>query len=132
MSALEEFAGHVASLFKVSCRFICRQPVLVEDNAAATHLYRIAQEAVTNALKHARARRIRIGLSSTLERVVLSVSNDGKVFRKPMRQGKGLGLRIMNHRAELMGGALVFRRKVSGENEVLCTVPKTNGSNTLG
>ena len=132
MSALEEFAIHVASMFKVSCCYDCRKPVLVQDNATATHLYRIAQEAVTNALKHGRARRIKIGLFSTLERIVLTVSNDGTAFRKAMRNGKGLGLRIMMHRAELIGGALVFRRKTRGGNEVQCTVPKIHRSSMAG
>jgi signal transduction histidine kinase len=128
MSALEEFAVHVASLFRVSCRFVCRQPAFVQDNATATHLYRIAQEAVTNALKHGRAQRIRIGLFSTMDRIVLTVRNDGTVISKAMRNRKGLGLRIMNHRAEQIGGTLVFRRSSKGENEVRCTVPRRDGS----
>ena len=132
MSALEDFADNVASLFKVSCRFVCRQPVLIEDNAAATNLYRIAQEAVTNALKHGRARRIRIGLSSTPERIVLMVSNNGVPLTKAAPQRKGLGLRIMNHRAEMIGGTLVFQRPAAGGTEVVCTVPRTDGSNARG
>jgi PAS domain S-box-containing protein len=123
MSALEDMANNISDLFKVSCRFNCPEPVLIEDNAAATHLYRIAQEAVTNALKHGRAQRIGIKLSSTPQRITLSVSDNGLGFKKPLGRQSGLGLRIMNHRADNLGGTLVVRGKSGGGSEVICTIP---------
>src|SRR5262249_1883067 len=62
MSALQELASNTEKIFSVACRLDCRTPVLVEDHAAATHLFRIAQEAVSNAIKHGKARRIAIHL----------------------------------------------------------------------
>ncbi len=123
MSALENLAANTADLFKVSCQFECRQPVLIADNDAATHLYRIAQEAVTNAVKHGRAGRIKIALSSNPERIVLGVSNNGVGFSRNGPARDGLGLRIMDYRAERIGGALVFRKRRRGQTEVVCTVP---------
>jgi PAS domain S-box-containing protein len=62
MSALQELATTVSKLFQVDCRFECAEPMLVNDNTAATHLYRIAQEAINNAIKHGKATRILIRL----------------------------------------------------------------------
>ena len=91
VSAFEDLAANVTDLFKVSCRFECRQPALIEDNAAPTHLNRIAQEAVTNSIKHGRAQQIKIGLSSTSERIVLTISDNGVGFKKLAKPGKGFG-----------------------------------------
>ena len=62
MSALEELGTSATSMFRVHCTFCCPSPVLISDNAVATHMFRIAQEAVTNAVKHGRARHIGIEL----------------------------------------------------------------------
>ena len=126
MSALEDLAARVTDLFKVTCEFECPETVLVEDNTMATHLYRIAQEAVTNALKHGRAQRIKIGLFSTPERVILEVDDDGIGLRSE-RHSKGLGLRIMNHRAGMIGGHFVVQKKSDGGSVAICTVQIQNG-----
>jgi PAS domain S-box-containing protein len=130
MSALEEMTSQVSDLFKVSCRFDCPQPVLITDNAMATHLFRIAQEAVTNSIKHGRARKIKIGLSATSRRIVLTVGDNGAGLKKSVGRRKGLGLRIMRHRAEMMGGTLEVQRNDEGGADVICTVDKTNMQNT--
>jgi hypothetical protein len=126
MSALEELTASVTELFKVSCTFECLQPVFVADNTMATHLYRIAQEGVTNALKHGRARKIKIGLSETPERIVLAVGDDGVGFKKTRRKKKGLGMRIMSYRAGMIGGTLVLQKKANGGTDLICTVENTN------
>ena len=77
MTALKTLADRTKSLFQIKCRFICPRPVLVGDNAAATHLYRIAQEAITNAIKHGRPGLIKISLSETPGRISLAVKDDG-------------------------------------------------------
>jgi signal transduction histidine kinase len=126
MSALDQMASQVSDLFKVSCRFECVQPVLVKDNAMATHLFRIAQEAVTNSIKHGRAQEIKIGLSGNSRRIVLTVGDNGAGLKKSEARRKGLGLRIMKHRAEVMGGALRVQKNNEGGVDVVCTVDKTN------
>jgi PAS domain S-box-containing protein len=122
MAALQGLADNVAELSKVSCRFVCAQPVTVEDPARATHLYRIAQEAVTNALKHGRANRIVIGLSSSAERLVLRVRDNGRGIKDSARKTAGLGLRIMSHRAGMIGGSMEVRRWPRKGTEAICTV----------
>ena len=64
MSALQLWAGEVEDLFGISCRFECETAVLIHDDAMATHLYHIAQEAVNNAIKHGRTRNVLIRLSA--------------------------------------------------------------------
>jgi PAS domain S-box-containing protein len=123
MSALEDLAGRITDLFKVSCQFECPQPVTIEDNTQATHLYRIAQEAVTNSLKHGRAQQIRIGLFSTPERITLAVDDDGAGFKPGERHSKGLGLRIMTHRAGMIGGSFSVQKRAGGGTVAICTVP---------
>ncbi len=127
MSALDDLAARVTDLFKVSCRFNCPQPVFVNDNTMATHLYRIAQEAVTNSVKHGHAQHIKIGLSSTPERIILAVSDDGVGFKRGGQPSKGLGLRIMNHRAGMIGGNFVLRKKTGRGTVAVCTVPISDG-----
>ena len=124
MSALEDLAAHVTDLFKVSCRFECSRPVLIEDNAAATHFYRIAQEAVTNAIKHGRARNIKIELSSTSKQIILTISDDGAGFKPGAKGESGLGLRIMNHRAGILGATLTIKNKHDVGTELVCTMEK--------
>ncbi len=130
MSALEDLAARVTDQFKVSCRFECPRPVLIEDNNVATHLYRIAQEATTNAIKHGRAQRIEIRLSSVPERITLAVSDDGVGIKSGERRQKGMGLRIMNHRASMIGGTVVVQKQRGGGTEVVCTVRMNGGVNT--
>jgi PAS domain S-box-containing protein len=128
MVALEELAGSATELFKVTCRFNCPKPVLIEDFTAATHLFRIAQEAVANAIKHGRARQIEILLSLTSGRMVLTVRDDGEgvpSMEKLVRQQKGIGLRIMRYRAGKIGADLEFQRNDSGGIDVICSMPTT-------
>jgi len=125
MSALEDMALRVTDLFKVRCVFECPEPVWIEDNPAATHLYRIAQEAVTNSVKHGRARNIRIGLSLTSGKVTLKISDDGVGFQKSGVRKRGIGLRIMEYRAGMIGATLVVQPNGAGV-DVICTWKNQN------
>jgi PAS domain S-box-containing protein len=121
--ALRELAMQTTDLFRVNCRFSCRKPVAVEGPSLAGHLYRIAQEAVNNALKHAKPRGIGIRLHCSRGNVMLAVADDGKGigFLSPTRQG--LGLHIMQYRANLIGGTLTVQPRHGGGTEVICTAP---------
>src|SRR6185295_4557424 len=77
VAALEELARKVESLFQVTCLFVCDGPCEVHDNLVATHLYRIAQEAISNAVKHGKARTVMIDLAVTGDELRLSVRDDG-------------------------------------------------------
>lgn len=124
MAALRGLAENASQLFKTRCGFRCPKAVLISDNAAATHLYRIAQEAVTNAIRHGRAQRIEIVLSSTTREVKLAVRDTGLGIghKKPRREG--LGLRIMDYRAQVIGGTVRVSRRPAGGTQVLCVLPR--------
>jgi PAS domain S-box-containing protein len=122
MQTLKELARNTRELFQVDCRFECRSPVLIHRHSAASHLYRIAQEAVNNALKHAKPTRIRIQLAATPQRIVLGIRNNGKGIRRQSSRSTGLGLHIMQNRASAIGGFLEVRRLLEGGTEVVCTV----------
>ena len=121
MSALEELAAGTEKIFRVKCAFRCPAPVPVHDNAVATHLYRIAQEAVSNALKHGKASAIEIGLVQTPDRIHLRVTDNGCGLPVESPRRGGMGLRIMQYRAGMIGGSLAVRKDAGGGATVVCT-----------
>ena len=123
MSALEELASNVSAMFRVKCAFHCPAPVLISDNVAATHLFRIAQEAVSNAIKHGRARKIEVELVEEKGKLVLSIRDDGRGLQASPPQGRGMGLRIMKYRAETLGGSLSVANNNGKGAVVTCSAP---------
>jgi signal transduction histidine kinase len=73
------------------------------SEASASHLYRIAQEALTNAARHARASLVRIALAVSRKRVVLEISDNGVGIGMNRRAASGMGLKIMKYRASMIG-----------------------------
>ena len=122
--ALEELAARTKKLFHVDCRFRCDSPVRFQDEASQTHLYRIAQEAVGNAIKRGKATRIDLRLRETGDQIILSVRDNGVGFPNSMDGRKGLGLRIMQYRAGVIRGALSLRKNLKGGAAVICSIPK--------
>lgn len=123
VSALETLASNSERILEVKCRFSCETPVSVNDLVEAKQLYRIAQEAVTNAAKHGKAKEISIDLHSKEDSFVLSISNDGQDFTPSFRLKNGLGLKIMEYRAALIGGVLDISKGTENGTVVTCTVP---------
>lgn len=122
-SALQELALNTGKIFGVACRLDCDPPVSVADHAVATHLFRLAQEAVANAIKHGRAKRISIQLTGDRGRVILKVDDDGTGFPAEIFKSKGMGLRIMQSRVGMMDGTLSIERNPAGGACVICSVP---------
>lgn len=122
MSALHELAGAVQDMFQVQCTFRCARPVLIRENATATNLFRIAQEAVSNAIKHGRATEIEISLTASPERVLLSIKDNGIGIASDRPSSNGMGLRIMNRRAAVSGGKLSIQRNETGGTTAVCTI----------
>jgi len=86
-------------------------------------LYRIAQENVHNAAKHAKAKQLVIGLARTDGQVILTVKDDGKGLRKDFDKSQGMGQKIMRHRAETIGATLDIRNHPKGGVIMTCTLP---------
>ncbi|MEO6785718.1 MAG: sensor histidine kinase [Chthoniobacteraceae bacterium] len=122
MHALHALADTTTRSGGVRCVFECPAPVLVPDAELAGQLYRIAQEAVNNALKHAAPGEIRIGLERSDGRLSIEVDDDGPGFPEPLPAGDGIGLRVMKHRAQMIGGTLEIGPHPAGGTRVTCLV----------
>lgn len=121
MSALQELCASTSEICRIQCSFDCPEPVMIENNQSATNLYRIAQEAVNNAVKHGRPKKIQVRLGRTGEgECFLAIADDGAGLPKnEMRQG--MGLQIMKHRAATLGGRLEIVSAPGSGTEVRCT-----------
>jgi signal transduction histidine kinase len=123
-SALQELATTTQNLFGVSCTLEYEEGVEVENPEVAVHIYRIAQEAVTNAVKHGRTKNIQIQIAYNKDKSVLTVENDGIDFPKEFEaRGTGMGLQIMDHRVDIIGGTFDITKRPKGGTIMTCTFP---------
>jgi PAS domain S-box-containing protein len=123
ISALKRWSAEVQDLFHISCRLRADESVLIYDADVSTHLYRIAQEAVNNAIRHGEAKNIVITLSAKKGVGSLSIENDGSSLQQGATRHSGMGMQIMNYRARMIGGVLkVESGEVDGVT-VTCRFP---------
>jgi PAS domain S-box-containing protein len=123
MAGLQELAANTEKIFRVGCRFKCASPVPVKDSAVATHLFRIAQEAVSNAVKHGKATQVLIQLHAEPRgKIVLRVNDNGGGFPPTPPRQKGMGLQIMQSRAGMIGGTLAVANHAGGGASIVCSV----------
>jgi signal transduction histidine kinase len=118
--ALQALAADTSQDFGVACTAECAESVRVGDLDVGRQLYRIAREAVHNAVKHGRPRRITIRLVADRVRGHLAVANDGQGFARPLQPG-GIGLDLMRYRAGVIGGRLEIRPAEAGGTVVTCS-----------
>jgi signal transduction histidine kinase len=126
MVALHDLAVHTSQV--VRCTFRCEERIMMPESDTALNLYRIAQEAVNNAVKHARAARITISLERTDAGVRLRVVDNGRgipspASRKRRRRTGGMGLHIMRYRARTMGGILQIKDRRPHGTDIICLLP---------
>jgi signal transduction histidine kinase len=103
--------------------FECPESVQAPDAEVAGHLYRIAQEAVNNALKHAAPSEIRIALEHRAGAILLEVEDDGEGFADASATHGGIGLRVMRYRARMIGSVLEIGSPPTGGTRISCRVP---------
>jgi signal transduction histidine kinase len=124
MAALRELAQGTERIFRVSCPFRCERPVQVMDNKIAIQLFRIAQEAVANAIKHSHADRIEISLNLENEQLTLTIRDNGIGIPDNISGRRtGMGLLTMSHRARMVGGSFAAIADEHGGTLVHCSVP---------
>lgn len=131
-TALGELAASTTERHGLACSFESATPLEIGDSVAATHLYRIAQEAVGNAVKHARASAVSIKLASDERALRLEIGDDGVGVADDAQHTGGLGLRIMDYRCALIGGNLTVGRRDGGGTLVVCVVPRGDGPRAAG
>lgn len=118
MSALHELVAR--SHGSISCRMRCERMVPITDNGVALHLYRIAQEAVANALKHSGARSITLSLRLRQDLLSLSVADDGCGLPEVIPISEGMGLRLMKYRADVIGADFSIRKRKGHGTRMTC------------
>lgn len=123
-TALQQLAGNIEGLFGVSARVECSHSIELQDKAVATHLYRIAQEATTNAIKHGKAQDILLKVTQHNGVISLQIQDDGIGFSRRKSKSKGMGLRVMQYRARIIGGTLEIERGPKGGMVVKCSLEK--------
>jgi len=122
-AAFQELAASITKLTKVRCVFESDSRVLVRDASTATHLYRLAQEAVSNAIRHGKARRIDISLANRNDLIILAVEDDGVGLPETWQTNQGLGTRIMAHRAAMIDASFSIEPNPTGGTLVKCSLP---------
>jgi PAS domain S-box-containing protein len=124
MAALTDLARGTQQIFRITCQVHCDPPVEVEDNLLAVQLYRIAQEAMSNAVKHSQARRIDVTLSESPGGLRLTIGDNGKgIPDHSPGIGTGMGLLTMSRRARMIGGDLTVETHPQGGTLVTCSIP---------
>jgi signal transduction histidine kinase len=112
MQGLKDLAQSSSRLYDVECTFSCPRPISISNQDVALHVFRIAQEAIHNAVNHGKPNRVSVELRKREKLIELVVTNDGLDFKKvrTSRRG-GLGLHIMNYRANVLHGDLTIKRR---------------------
>ena len=122
VSALEKLSREIEQAFDRGSTFTCSSPALSFELAAALHLYRLAQEAIHNAIHHSQAQRIDVDLRCVGSELCLTVRDDGKGFVVHAPGRTGMGLRIMEYRCQAVGGELEISSRPNGGTEIRCIV----------
>jgi signal transduction histidine kinase len=123
MIAIEQLAANTQKLFQVPCVMRYDQPVSINNESAAIQLYRIAQEAITNAVKHARPGQIEVRLGKSGNEITMTVKDDGVGISENPEEKSGIGFQIMKHRADMIGATLDIQSEINKGTIVTCTFP---------
>ena len=129
--ALKDLAASVTAAFGVDCACEFGAPAAIGDQTIAHHLYRIAQEAIHNAIKHGRAKAITVTLRGPEGHVILTIQDDGLGLPSHAGLRTGMGLKNMEARARMIGASLQIRARESSGTEVTCLLrsPKPQAEN---
>jgi signal transduction histidine kinase len=132
-AAIARLADNAEKLFGIRVPFDLVGTVAVLDPTVATHLFRIAQEALSNAVKHGKARHVKISLAAGARQVRLRIYDDGVGFPdEASSEPTGMGVRIMRHRARVIGANLDIGGNAEGGTTITCTVRNINQPSPMG
>ena len=128
-SVLRDLAANVKRMFDIPCALSVKGTVPELPAHTSMQLYKIAQEAVSNAVKHGKATQVNIGIHQNEGQLVLSIKNDGLPFSVPAASKNRMGLRIMNYRANTIGATLEIKPVDKKGTVVTCCLPvQANGA----
>jgi len=123
MTALRDLADNMTKRFGVPCLLRYDRPIEVADEHLATNLYLIVQEAVTNAMKHGRAKHVTVRLKRDSDGTHIWIEDDGVGMKQFPVHGQGMGLRTINHRATVIGANVEFMSRPGSGLTVVCSLP---------
>jgi len=126
--ALQELTSEVSRTYDIICIFSSEDTVTVTNPSVANHLYRIAQEAINNAIQHGQARHIRVSLHMQGNDLNLKIEDSGTGIAGNAAGKPGMGLRIMQHRCGIIGGTLKIGPGKPHGTLVACRVPMLDGN----
>ena len=129
---LKSLTGNVKKMFSISCDFTVRGRLPELPANTTMQLYKIAQEAVSNAIKHGKASEVWIDLLQSNDSLLLTIRNDGTPFSPPANAKNRMGLRIMNYRANTIGATLEIKPAEKSGTVVNCALPLKNGHRSSG
>ena len=123
VAGLSEFTAETTKRSGIPCHLQADKGVMIRDQSVASHLFRIVQEAVNNAIRHSGARHLTIRLAKAGDQVLLEVRDDGKGLPHHRPMGKGLGLRTMKYRADVIGAQFGVKSSEGRGTVVSCLLP---------
>lgn len=124
MHTLEELTLATQNLSGVSCHFHCPEPILINENDVATHLYKIAQEGISNAIQHGKAKSVEVSFIQNDNGIILIIADDGVGFTESLQNSQGIGLKIMKYRAHMMGATFQAKPNLPHGVILKCTLQK--------
>lgn len=122
-TALEGLVHNINVLYQIECLYECDEEATIHETRVAIHLYRIAQEAINNALKHGHATRIKVALQVGRAQNRLVVEDNGTGFTQDESKRESMGLRLMQYRAGMIGGNLTIKSEEGLGTRIECTFP---------
>ena len=123
LSALRELADNISKLFRVQCQFQYDRAICLKSGSIATHLYRIAQEAISNAIRHGHAGHIQLSLFCRQDVLHFSIQDNGRGMPSETKRHKGMGLSVMEYRARAIGGTFEIHAAPGRGTIVSCDLP---------
>jgi signal transduction histidine kinase len=117
-------------MFEIGCEFKAKGTIPALPQNTILQLYKICQEAVTNSIRHGKARHVSISLAGNGDELILTIKNDGLRFSPPAGAKNRMGLRIMNYRARTIGATLEIKPLKKSGTIVTCAWSMKNGSKT--
>jgi signal transduction histidine kinase len=126
VQGLQELVRVLSRVSQVPVELRADRPPDLRDDAKAVHLYRIAQEAVNNSVRHGRPRQVVVSLGQSDGSLRLAIEDDGVGLQQVLPRGSGMGLQIMQHRARLIGANLEIRRRDPAGTVVEVLLPLTH------
>ncbi|MEX0720904.1 MAG: PAS domain-containing sensor histidine kinase [Balneolaceae bacterium] len=125
-NALKDLADDISKMYDIDVCYTGDHNLLIKNKSMVVHIYRIAQEAINNAVKHGKATSIEVELSSAGDYISLHVKDNGSGFHEPGATSEGIGIRTMNFRANMIGGDLKISSEKGKGTEIICEIPKVN------